>query len=62
MLVVGCEEPLCNIHSPPESVSLSEYAARTLAECYLLRNLALPKGEQPAGLEAMVSTAVPLAS
>lgn len=62
VLVIGCEEPRCNIHSSPESVSLDEYAAMTLAECYLLRNLALPKGEQPSGLEAMGSTAVPAAS
>ncbi|MER7701388.1 M20/M25/M40 family metallo-hydrolase [Kitasatospora sp. NPDC097605] len=61
VLVIGCQEPLCNIHSSPESVNLGEFAAMTLAECYLLRNVSLPRSEQPAGLEAMGPTAVPVA-
>ncbi|MFF2951459.1 M20/M25/M40 family metallo-hydrolase [Kitasatospora sp. NPDC057965] len=62
VLVIGCQEPLCNIHSSPESVDIAEFAAMTLAECYLLRNVALRQDEQPTGLEAMGPTAVPLAS
>ncbi|MBB5939016.1 M20/M25/M40 family metallo-hydrolase [Streptomyces zagrosensis] len=40
VLLIGCEEPLCNIHSSPESVDIDELAAMTLAECSLLRLLA----------------------
>lgn len=36
ILLLGCEEPLCNVHSAPESVDLGELEAMTLAECYLL--------------------------
>ncbi|MFE4971366.1 M20/M25/M40 family metallo-hydrolase [Kitasatospora sp. NPDC056651] len=36
VLVIGCEEPKCNIHSSPESVDLGELEKMTLAEAYLL--------------------------
>jgi acetylornithine deacetylase/succinyl-diaminopimelate desuccinylase-like protein len=39
ILVIGCEEPLCRIHSYPESVDLDELMAMTLAESELLRLL-----------------------
>ncbi|NUT46087.1 MAG: M20/M25/M40 family metallo-hydrolase [Saccharothrix sp.] len=38
-LLLGCEEPLCDIHSAPESVDLGELEAMTLAESYLLKYL-----------------------
>jgi acetylornithine deacetylase/succinyl-diaminopimelate desuccinylase-like protein len=39
ILLLGCEEPQCNIHSVPESVDLGELETMTLAECYLLQYL-----------------------
>lgn len=36
ILLLGSQEPQCNIHSAPESVDLGELKAMTLAECYLL--------------------------
>ncbi|MGK5531424.1 M20/M25/M40 family metallo-hydrolase [Streptomyces sp. URMC 129] len=39
MLLMGAQEPLCRIHSAPESVSLTELESITLAECYLLDSL-----------------------
>ncbi|MFG2908556.1 M20/M25/M40 family metallo-hydrolase [Kitasatospora sp. NPDC048286] len=57
LLLIGCQEPTCLIHSYPESVDIDELATMTLAECYLLDLLA--PGAKATGLEAMAPTAVP---
>ncbi|GAA3169911.1 MULTISPECIES: M20/M25/M40 family metallo-hydrolase [Streptomyces] len=44
VLLIGCEEPLCRIHSSPESVNVGELTAMTDAECHLLRLLNEDRG------------------
>ncbi|MFJ7907413.1 M20/M25/M40 family metallo-hydrolase [Kitasatospora sp. NPDC096204] len=57
LLLIGCQEPTCLIHSYPESVDIDELATMALAECYLLDLLG--SGAKATGLEAMAPTAVP---
>ncbi|MFG2915870.1 M20/M25/M40 family metallo-hydrolase [Kitasatospora sp. NPDC048298] len=57
LLLIGCQEPTCLIHSYPESVDIDELATMTLAECDLLDLLG--SGAKATGLEAMAATAVP---
>ncbi|MDT3399026.1 M20/M25/M40 family metallo-hydrolase [Streptomyces sp. B1866] len=57
LLLLGCEEPLCRIHSAPESVDVGELEAMTLAECYLLYFLAHPESAET---ETLAPTAVPV--
>jgi acetylornithine deacetylase/succinyl-diaminopimelate desuccinylase-like protein len=61
MLVIGCEEPKCRIHSHPESVDLRELEAMTLAECHLLDLLGNAKTRTASGSreDSVVPAAAP---
>ncbi|WBP84940.1 M20/M25/M40 family metallo-hydrolase [Kitasatospora cathayae] len=59
VLLIGCEEALCRIHSFPESVDITELHKMTLAESYLLMFLGDRKTTAEVEAMAMASKAVP---